>query len=689
MKISRGVAMIAAALAVLAGVFIAHTVRWSATVHEFSDRLPKPVAALFPEFGTLLRHGLPPEHAAVLYGNAEEYRALAERHPERPWYLWHRHFLETRSNKYLWGVSLENHQVLAKRSEDIQSDAAGLVAMAHALKERDPENGMPLLMLAQVEADKGIALTQEQYDAPFVPVVIHPEHAAKAAALIHEAAGRKRITGYTSELGAEWRGILGDVRDMEGLHRLHFQFAGLPRHPRASTTVFALRMAGEVARLAERPDAASRREAYAILRDLQTIGARMALDECTQGGVLFDLALIIRATEEGTPALRKAGMNAEAEALMRRGRDLARPNLRWRILGRFHQYKEWFSENLSPMENDPELIAGVQAAYTDFQNRPHDLQKGDFDRSLFLRYLVENDPLTTVPPTPREQIKAATGFEGWANQNILFRLHFLAAGAALAVLLLLYMVHLLLYRKKDADDASPTLAEVAAASLLFGLTAATPGLLAAWAGNFLWSVREVYGFWQIFWNAWGIFLAVWLLLSRAGARRNAAGNAEAKRRPAGRYLRWTAFACLLAAVPAACAVYAGLAGEQRNFENYYSLRFWHNRPEWAAVFCLFVPTVLWLLSGLLYWLRTMLNRYPRGRAMTRSLTLGMTGLSCGMLLWLSACFVIDMEERRLFRIGIAPLLTRPDTPGDSLHDVLIARQWQDHVRGVLAREEQP
>lgn len=168
----------------------------------------------------------PDQPSLLLEQKADFYLDLFKKHPDRPWYLW-RWWLRYPGQLNFRALD-RSGLVLSQQPAEAQRQASEFADGVRILRELDPENGYPLYFQAWLEAKEGVALVQEDGNQPFVPTVINPESAAKAAEFLHDAVAQKHFSYFEREAGAEWMAVIGRPRTyVEALMALE-QLGGLP-----------------------------------------------------------------------------------------------------------------------------------------------------------------------------------------------------------------------------------------------------------------------------------------------------------------------------------------------------------------------------------------------------------------------------------------------------------------------------
>lgn len=590
-----------------------------------------------------------PKEPALLHSqDADFYLDLFNSHPDRPWYLlrwFHAHpDLRNMTWRDTSGLPLSGQESKA------QQQAAKLAAIVQTLRERDPDNGYPLLLQAWLEAKEGTAVSQKDPERPLTAEVVDAERAAKAVALLRQAIAQKRFTVYGRETGAEWLRILGEPETFAEAMLSMEQLAGLPIPLLFPARDIALRLIAEARRRAEKegqtpPDSEAEETAYEILHDLQTMGAHLALgDPTTLISVMIGYSVIEMATDGGAAVLNDAGQPENASRLLARGRKMQRPLLLARLMSFAKdaqlQPGSKALENF-PLADDPELIKEAESLLAlrmadsgygsgiDF-SASGDLSRAGYVLAIMFPNMDIHTPWTK-PVVTLEELKSSAHFEHWGMQKILTAAFLVLAGIALLVMLALYAWQSLTLGK-TAPPEWPSLRRMIVGGVLFGVLAAGPGLLAALAGNFLWQLTPAHCIWQCFWNVWGLLAACWALAfwicARSGGERRTQGT---------KFWLWLALAGLLTSVICACLIYSGVLTTAPTV---------HRKAVIATLAILLLPMPIWGVAAILRWIVALFARKANNAPDVPGLRLFLAAWAGGILLWLASYCVVDLQERK-------------------------------------------
>lgn len=637
-----------------------------------------------------LRERLTEEQFAILRGSAADYLKLADKYPDRPWYAW-KWFLAHTRDTGLPGRD-NSGKPLREQGEKEQKVLADFESNLQALRPRDPDNGYAPMLLAYVEARKGITFDKrDEKTGAQIGNVVDPEHADKAARLLEEAASKERIAHYGRNLASEWMAILGEPRTYEESFVAVEQLAGIPIMYLLLPRELADRMIIEARRLMALHGSAD--AAMKVLRNVQTIGAKMCLDAPTLIDAMIGVAIVSLASEDGAQALKEAGYRDEAAELLARGRTLVRPRLLASLMrkGNLDSLSE---DDLGfiRLENDPGLLEEAKRLLAlrekNLAGMPHpfDAQNGmadDLDRAGFLAGMgIPNFNSTlpwTEPPVSRDDLVVTSKGEAWFIQKLSLYASASLMALILAALSILFAVHSLVHRA--TASAWPTIRQTVVALALFGAIAALPGLAAAGAGNFLWKESGLFLSWQIFWNAFGLAAAGWALLFWIRSQNNSATGRTASSLS---HFQWIALSGLVVAIPCALAGYTERLDEPfRWYWNLWSV--WKYGKIWLLASAMLLPMPLWGIAALFRWMRSLLNRHASGASLTPSLRLLLMGWAGGVLLYVSSYCIIDWREAAWAGRDTI-FLPHADNPSFSAFEAKITKYYRDHVKAVLDSE---
>lgn len=491
------------------------------------------------QYDAVMRERFPGEPSLLIHRDAEFYLNLFKSRPGRPWLLWR------------WWDRHPARQTLRvpeppslRPTPEARRRIAEFSDLVRTLRELDPDNGYPLVFQAWIEAEAGIVPVHEDGASQPNYAVVDVERAGKAADLLRQAVRRERFTFYGREAAEEWMGVAGvPATYAEALLALE-RLTTLPLPPFPMERDAALRLVAEARRRAESertaPDEGAAGTAYGILRDLQTLGARIAVGEPGLVAAMAGHSVVSAATEEGAAILREAGQSGAAVRLLERGRSLLRPGLLAGLMNRTDlDSLENGSERpgVSELAADPELIGEAKRLLT--ERRKHAGRDegvrfgegGDIDRAGLLAGVsfpaVEYIVPWTRPLFTRDELKTSAHFELWGLQKTLTVLSLFLAWAVFIVLLSLYGARVLA-REGAAAEEWPPFRRIASAGVLYGLLAAGPGLAATFAGNVFWLTNAKHWGWHISLSVLGLAAAYWALASRA--RRGGEGSPVRSRR---------------------------------------------------------------------------------------------------------------------------------------------------------------
>ena len=686
MKTNRGILIILIILAIAAGAIgwqkLAFVRDWWDLSTSSSDSRPSVKR---------LRERLTEEQFAILRGSAADYLKLADKYPDRPWYAW-KWFLAHARDAGLPGRD-NSGKPLREQGEKEQKILAGFESGLQVLRPRDPGNGYAPMLLAYIEARKGIALDKrDEKTGALIGSVVDPEHADKAVRLLEEAASKERLTLYGRNLASEWMAILGEPRTYEESFVVVEQLAGIPIGYLLLSRELADRMIIEARRLMALHGSPA--AAMEVLRNVQTIGAKMCLDAPTLIDAMIGVAIVSLASEDGTQALEDAGYRDEAAELLARGRTLVRPRLLASLMRRGN-LDSLSADDLGaiPLENDPGLLEeakrllALRKKNTAGMPLPFDAENGmadDLDRAGFLAGLgIPNFNATlpwTEPPVSRDDLVVISKGETWFIQKLSLYTSVSLMALILAALSILFAIHSLVHRATASEW--PTIRQTVIALALFGAIAALPGLAAAGAGNFLWKESGLFLSWHIFWNAFGLAAAGWALLFWIRSQNNSATGQPGSSLSS---FQWIALSGLVVAIPCAFAGYTDKLDEPfRWYWNLWSV--WKHGKIWLLASAMLLPMPLWGIAALFRWMRSLLNRHASGASLTPSLRLLLMGWAGGILLYFSSYCIIDRREAAWAGRDTI-FLPNVDNPSFTALESEITKYYRDHVKTVLDSEQ--
>lgn len=679
------------ALGILAGAFAYALLRDSMRPLDTLAAFNRFDASYNEKRDAIMARRYPREPALLLNRDADFYLDLFASHPDRPWHLWRWAIRHPELRDASWRDA--SGLPLSRQEPKTRQQAAAFAAVVRTLREKDPENGYASLLQAWLETKEGVIVSRSDDGRKSTAEVVDPGRAAMAVDLLRLAASQKRFTVYGREAGAEWLRILGKPETFVAAVAATEQMAGLPIPNLLMSRDAAQRLVAEARRRAEKegpnpqnPD--SEGTAYAILRDLQTVGGRFAVGEPTLIGVMIGYSIIELATEDGAAVLRKAGQLKAEARLLARGRDM----LRLRLLARLmlmveHEQAQADSAELAnfPLADDPELIAEAKRLFAlreenarrgggiDFGMDGDLVRAGAVPGALFPN--IDMHIPWTTPVFSLDELKTLAHFELWGLQKPLTAALLVMSGFLLAAMLVLYGWQVLIFRN-IAEPAWPAPRQAVVGGALFGILAAGPALAAAWAGNFLWALTPIHWLWHSFWNIWGLFAACWALSLWVRVRAN-----DGFRRPGGEFWRWLALAGLATAPLCASFIYAGaLRAETPPFDT--------DAAALAALAAMLTPMPIWGVVCVLRWIATAPTRRLDSAPGIPGLRLFLAGWAGGMALWLASYAVIDWQERKfadrdtLFAPSLAAI-------GFSPIEAKLVDMHRQHVERVLATPDSP
>lgn len=586
--------------------------------------------------------------------NAEELLAYAAEHPEYPWLLWR--WFGAGPDRWYGEYKLSG-RVLSQETEELRNKAEKFKKRSLLLRDRDSENGLPLAFLAYLEVYEGVALTRGQSTGEPKGVVMHPERAANAAKLLHEAAGKKKVTMYGPELVREAIRTMGAPENYDEYLSNVLVSASTPIMPLLILRVLTEGMCIEAGRLLkESSDPAS---AYAILHDLQTLGAKIIRDNATFIDCAVGRVLIMEATEKGVGMLEESGHLNEANQLFKRGAALVRPKV-LAILMRTPEERSGF------WGRDPELVAEAVAL------ADRAIPPGFYDLSVGYHFmLIMPSTFYSLPNDgslpSMDEMQTTANFEYWGWERAFINL--LAVGAWL-----LFLVMIVLKAAgarlagKTREVPWPSARQMLTASLFFGLLAALPGMLAALVGHGLHGDTQSQLLWLLFWNIWGFAAAVVALRLWARSQGAPDANAPLPIRPRG-ILEWGTVIILAVMIPLACL---GML----------------HAPFWLALACILLLGLVVMLAVIA--LAGCTTRF-QGTALASPLArrIVLVGWAGGLLLWFAAYFVAEVQERAWGRRDTLLLAKQTDT-GFSFSPVeaRMVSAAQQPIINVLTKENE-
>lgn len=556
-----------------------------------------------------------------------------------------------------------------------------------------------MILGAWVEAVKGVAGAPKQQNGKWIwtPTEFDPQYAENAVRLLRQAIGQKRFTMYGREQGIEWLGILGEPVTFAGSWIALRQMAACPIPNLWQTRDVTTRLIAVARRRAEQeksdPEtAAPERDAYGILHDLQTLGARLALSEPNLLTVMIGVSIIGSATEEGAGILNDAGRPEDAARLLGRGWNLMRPRLLASLMT---------MDNLDSLQadspelrermlgNDPKLLAEAKRLLALRRNAPGrdrwlrtDTNGNDVTRSgVLLADMIPNLDTTvpwTSPVITRDELETASRFETWGWQTFLMAGALLLACLALLIGLILYQVHLRTLRPDASRWPSPR--RIMGAAVLFGVLAAGPGLAAAGAGNFLWELAGRFWNWHLFWIAWGPLAGAWALLYVIRRRPETAGRSKKAE-----YGLWISLAGLAAAPVCAFLAYSGTVPHE-TATPLLGLGKRASLGDFCPFLVMLLPFLGCVVVAVWRWLRACRRRDGSRAAPVAGLRLFLAGCAGGIVLWAASCWLADGRERqwgerdtlltpRLAAVGFSPVEER------------VVRMYEEHIKGALVQSQ--
>lgn len=632
---------------------------------------------------TLIAFGIDSDDALLEYAN---------RHPERPWLLWwwfkkaQVEYMPRKDGARNTPRPGYSGQPLSKEPMEIREWADRLREQARILNERDPDNGLPLLYLAGIEAYEGGSLVHNRETGKAEGEVLDAVHVGQAMDLLHQAAQKPFVSHRIRELLQEWMNadVFQNIDTVEKLLPYYFQFGSSPISNLQLFRMTVERLcvqAGEMLRTAETPEDASR--AYVLYHDMQTIGAKIASDGVLLINWSIGLALVESATEKGDAALRAAGHHDMADRLLERGRALYRPCAVMNLI-RHGQYAS--PNHLELLENDPQSIREAEKAAA---NTP---KYEDFSAGLLFSITLVPVYMHALdsPITPGE-MQVAANFEYWYLEHLFSNCAFLVAWLLSLVLFVLHGVFFWGRRsRKESSGELPSRGRVFWGSVLFAAMAALPGLTAATVGHGLGGSNARQTVWLAFWNIWGLFAAVLALALWVRAQQvfppniGVSGESTEYAFLPKRWLKgWEeriVVGMLFAAIPMACIAYAGIGGDIKHYQFIGAvLTFRDFGVTWYLVGILMLPTVYLGIFAVLYRASALIPGRSGCAGRPYASRLLLAGLAGGLVLWYVALQAAEWRERTWARRDTL-LIPRTDTGTTSYSRV------EDRIMESLAKK---
>lgn len=607
----------------------------------------------------------PPEQRASFSEDPDEILAFAKAHPGRPWHLWR----WMAGDRMSWAFAGNDFSglTLSERHAEYRRVGEEFEQKAEFLREMDPDNGWPLLLLAYLEARKGIALKA----ANSLGEVKEARHADQAVAYLLQAAAKDRVTWHERELIAEWQSLLGykggtvdEALVMSNqtlrLSLLHFSFRRdliwllLTEADRRAS------MPGE-----ERPSA------FEILRALQTLWAKIILGETRFLTITSGMATIQTVTEEGAKILRKHGKDQEADALLQRGRSLIWP---WLTGG---QPSPQESGEIPEIRSGPELTAKAQQ----LDGARRELAQLATSPSTGTLLAAATPSLTTWPTEDiiaTDAFKTESRLEYWAMQKAFWAAFTAVAAVLLPLLIIFYAALQFRFRRCETyvPDAWPSPRRLVLGALIFGLVAASPGIAAAFAGNAYAIPFRVNVNWLLFCNLWGFLAAAWTTGWWAG---RAGGGDVTPATPSAPASVRKGLQRRLANLPVVALALSPA------FAAYFLYRKQDGRLLWSLVEILALIFAAWAGLKAVGVLRGMLLGTESSAPSPLALRLFLAGWAGGLMLWIACYGVIDRQEREWVARDTL-LVPRPGDDvftSDSALTSRLVRLLQDEMRNAL------
>lgn len=560
------------------------------------------------------------------------------------------------------GAHLRSLGALPADSPEAEKIRAEATASFRFMEERDPDNGWPLVMLGYIEAGRGAHYTtpKKKRDEKRIAVT-NTENITAAARLLHEAAGKKRMTQYGAESLNREFSILGQPETLD--EWLVTQYYGISLSP--IYNLYAARavieFVGDGVEHVIAPgapvNAEQRETAYQAFHDMQTIGALMMAESTSRINLAIGFACLMIGTEKGVAALNGAGMTAEADRLLARSVALARPQLVYRMSRSDHGYDIW--RDYGDLQAEVKRVPATPTWLKDVDK----MSVGEIF-SLSLPSITRATPAQTEFFT-LENIRLMADLEYWAWEKAFSNQLSMLALLVLAVFVIVDRIVSLVGARREPSAVWPTSARMVAAMLIFAATAIVPGLAVARIGHGLNGSDRDQILWLAFWNIWGFVAGAAFLWLNACSSTPGGVGAAFRFRPKN-VGEWLFFAVLAASVPAACVAF--LAADEG----------W---AAWIVTAALLLPVPLWSLLRLV--LRAAFGLRP-----PFAVRLALAGWAGGLLLWFAAYFPIEGHERNL---GRREVLVIPREIGGQFYDGAPADIWdvvedRTFVRAALVRE---
>lgn len=459
-----------------------------------------------------IKERLPADEAGSFAAVPEEILAFADAHPDRLWHYW-RWWSNLRDMHEYTSVA-NSGLPMSEFTPEFRSRAAEFRKIHEFLKEKDPDNGWPLLLAAYSEASEGITL-REPFSTKLE--VVDEEKAAKAIEYLFEALEKKNLTLYWSELGTEWARLLNYTETVDNAILLHTQDMATPVVNMPIAKNLAERLLVEAERRLETGEN-NGPTAYEIARALQTMGARTSLGDRIFMNITGGYNVISRSTEEGVEILRKHGRSEEAELLLKRGRRMLRP---WIL-----RYSRPDSE--VELYRDPEMFEEARRL-AEREKSQQNFRSALNNTGILQQLTTPNIYLSpdVYSDFPAREFQIESRMEYWIWQKVCWSILTFISFAILAGTVVFYCVRQLASKRRETcntPDAWPAGRRIACGAALFGLFAAVPGIAAAWIGNDFTIPFKTNLAWLAFLNLWGFLAAAWGLTWWVG--RSTGGNGE-------------------------------------------------------------------------------------------------------------------------------------------------------------------
>ncbi len=457
---------------------------------------------------------LPAETALSLDGDGEDLRTYALAHPDRPGYYWRWWCKSITQNPH--PDTKGERAILPEQPPEVRKWAEKLRDDAKFLREHDPRNARPLLLLAYLEAWESISRGRNKNDE-IVGTVINRDRASQAVTRFHQAVESEKFTLYTNDLAEEWFSLLGGApATFDEALLVESQIMWKQPLP----NLFLIRSlcerlvieAERRAELAEPETGSESMTSIGILLELQTMGARLAIGDSSLLNVLAGYSTIELVTEEGVRVLRANGQEEAADRLLARGRNLLRPLLLARLMGHEVQNTK-IRAPYSILENDPSLAAEALRLMELRQQAPVDhfaLASNNFLLGMGMSAIRMHWP-DTGTFTSLDELNTAARLEYWIWEKFFLCIPIFSACLVLAISAILCIIGVF-SAKTNEDDASRSLfGNAILPAFLAALIAAVPGFLAAFSGHSLEISAAVSRGWLLFWNVCGTLAAGWFL----------------------------------------------------------------------------------------------------------------------------------------------------------------------------------